>query len=132
MVVPVIILCYDLPVRLKLTIKKEKFMAKKVKDDKNDDKFINKVMKALEPIGDVTCVAIDDKVLGLYKNKAMFGFISGSELYLRTREENAEIYQERCNFLGNKYNKLRHGFPLGSDEFLQAATTAYWIADGKR
>jgi hypothetical protein len=103
-----------------------------IKDDKNDDKFINNVMKALEPIGGATCASIDDKTIGLYKSEVMFGFILGQELYLRTKEENREIYQERWDFSGNKYNKLRHGFPLGSDDFLQAATTAYWIASGKR
>jgi hypothetical protein len=46
-------------------------MAKKIKDDKNDDKFIGNVVKALDPIGSVTCVAIDDKMLGLYKNEVM-------------------------------------------------------------
>jgi hypothetical protein len=107
-------------------------MAKKVKDDKNDDKFVGNVMKALDPIGSVTCVAMDDKMLGLYKNEVMFGFILGPELYLRTREEDKEIYRERHDFLGDKYNKLRQGFPLGSDNFLQAATDSYWIASGKR
>jgi hypothetical protein len=107
-------------------------MAKKVKGDKNDDKFINNVMKALEPIGGATWVEIDDKMIGLYKSEVMFGFILRQELYLRTKEEDREIFQERWGFLGNKYNKLYHGFPLSSDDFLQAATTAYWIASGKR
>lgn len=100
--------------------------------DIKDSKFVLNVLKALEPMGDSDCVAIDDKMIGLYKNEVMFGFILGSELYLRTKVEDREIYHERYDFQGKKYNKLCQGFPLNSDNFLQVATDAYWIACGKR
>jgi TfoX/Sxy family transcriptional regulator of competence genes len=83
-------------------------------------------------MGPIDCVVVDSTTLGLYKDNIMFGYILGSELYLRTDEENNEIYEERLDMLGEKFNKLRKNYLHHKDSLLQIATKSYWIASGKR
>ena len=102
-------------------------MPEKVKDNR----FVFTVLKSLEPMGKIDCLAIEDSTIGIYKDNVMFGFILDSDLYLRTDEEDREIYTDRFVYGKQKYNKLKKIFVGSHDNFLQIATKAYWVACGK-
>jgi TfoX/Sxy family transcriptional regulator of competence genes len=97
-----------------------------------DNRFVFTVLQSLEPMGKIDCLVVDSGTLGLYKDNIMFGYILGSELYLRTTEGNQEIYEERLDMNGAKFNKLRKNYLHHKDILLQIATESYWIATGKR
>lgn len=96
-----------------------------------DNRFVFTVLQYLEPMGKIDCAAVDGTTIGLYKDNIMFAYILGSELYFRTNEDNMEIYEERLDMMGEKFNKLRKIYLLRRDSLLQIATKSYWIAIGK-
>lgn len=84
------------------------------------NKLIEKILKILEPIDDITTNAIEDKVC-LHKDKVQFGFIKNDEIYLISKNGS---YNKLLQIIDEKGNFIK-------DKVLLAATEAYWFASGK-
>jgi TfoX/Sxy family transcriptional regulator of competence genes len=65
-----------------------------------NNRFVFTVLKLLEPMGDIDCTALSDEIIGLSKNNTMFALIVGPELYLRTKKNDTEIYQDKIDVKG--------------------------------
>lgn len=90
----------------------------------NKDAVLSQVLKALEPMGEVSNLSIEETTV-LYKAEVPFCLITDRGLYLRSDE-----YPEYHVFQGKRFGKS----PVileESDDILRAATRAYWIASGK-
>jgi hypothetical protein len=91
----------------------------------NNDLFAMSIISALEAMSEVTSNLLEDKTITLTKNGILFGIIAGGELYFRSNE-----IQAIQTFNGIRYAKSQK-LPVDRDDFLIAATQAYWIARGK-
>lgn len=83
------------------------------------------VLETLAAMGDIATCQLDEATTILYKTGVPFCLVMESDIYLRSKEGHGSIV-----FQDNKYNKILIS-PEERDDFLLAATKAYWIASDK-
>ena len=96
-----------------------------------DNKLFFTILKLLESIGEIECVAIDGATIAIKKEQIVFCLIINTDIYLRADDKQAEHFMaEEYIYAGNKYKKLGRNYLNNHDIFLQIATKSYWLARG--
>ena len=98
-----------------------------------DNKLFFTLLKLLESIGEIECIAVDHRTIAITKDRIVFCFITNVDIYLRADDKEAEYFAgEEYVFLGNKFQKLKRNYLNNHDIFLQIATKSYWLASGMK
>ena len=90
-----------------------------------EDTLLPSVLKTLASMGNIATAKVDGTTTALFKDEIPFCLVTETGIYLRSDEE-----REHIVFQDKKYVKTQIS-PVKKDDFLKAATQAYWVASGK-